>query len=240
MSAPLLIVNADDFGRSQGVNDGVACAFEEGILTSASLMVRWPAAVEAAAYARARPELGVGLHIDLGEWEHRSGAWIPVYEVGGWGRVDEEVRSQLERFRELVGADPTHLDSHQHIHRAGPAREAVRQLGAELDVPVRGESPVRYCGSFYGATAEGEPLPEAVTEVALAELVRSVTGDVELGCHPAARVDFPTSYAAQRTAELRALCSPAVSAAVADAGVRLGSFRSLAPTAAPDRSSTVA
>jgi predicted glycoside hydrolase/deacetylase ChbG (UPF0249 family) len=48
-----LIVNADDFGQSHGVNRGVIEAFENGIVTSASLMVRWPAAVEAAAYARA-------------------------------------------------------------------------------------------------------------------------------------------------------------------------------------------
>jgi len=44
-----LIVNADDFGQSQGVNRGVIAAHEHGIVTSASLMVRWPAAIEAAA-----------------------------------------------------------------------------------------------------------------------------------------------------------------------------------------------
>ena len=54
-----LIVNADDFGLSPGVNAGVARTHEQGILTSASLMVRQPAADEAAAYARAtRPAAG--------------------------------------------------------------------------------------------------------------------------------------------------------------------------------------
>ena len=76
-----LIVNADDFGRSPGVNRGIIEAHGSGIVTSASLMVRWPAAAEAAAYAREHPDLVVGLHFDLGEWIYREGAWLPASEV---------------------------------------------------------------------------------------------------------------------------------------------------------------
>src|SRR3712207_7572277 len=76
-----LIVNADDFGRSFGVNRGIIEAHENGIVTSASLMVRWPAAAAAAAYAKERPGLGLGLHLDLGEWAYKAGAWPAVYEV---------------------------------------------------------------------------------------------------------------------------------------------------------------
>ena len=50
----ILIVNADDFGQSPGVNAGVIEAHERGIVTSASMMVCWPAAAGAADYARAR------------------------------------------------------------------------------------------------------------------------------------------------------------------------------------------
>src|SRR5207247_11145801 len=52
-----LIVNADDFGQSAGVNRGIIEAHERGIVTSASLMVRWPAANEATAYARRHQSL---------------------------------------------------------------------------------------------------------------------------------------------------------------------------------------
>ncbi len=76
-----LIVNADDFGQSRGVNRGVIEAHERGIVTSASLMVRWPAAAEAAAYARSRSGVSVGLHVDLGEWAAEAGAWRPRYAV---------------------------------------------------------------------------------------------------------------------------------------------------------------
>src|SRR4051812_5062264 len=111
-----LIVNADDFGLSPGVNRGIITAHEHGIVTSASLMVRWPGAVEAAAYAKTRPELGVGLHIDLGEWAYRDGEWIALYQVvplADHEAVFAEVERQLTCFRGLLGREPTHLDSHQ-------------------------------------------------------------------------------------------------------------------------------
>src|SRR5919198_2830696 len=66
MSLPRrLIVNADDFGRSRAINEAVARAHREGILTSASLMVNGEAAGEAVDLARQHPRLGVGLHLSL-------------------------------------------------------------------------------------------------------------------------------------------------------------------------------
>jgi predicted glycoside hydrolase/deacetylase ChbG (UPF0249 family) len=71
-AARFLIVNADDLGQSAGATRGILAANDEGIVTSGSLMVRWPAAADAAA-ARSRPRLSVGLHVDLGEWALRGG-----------------------------------------------------------------------------------------------------------------------------------------------------------------------
>src|SRR6516225_220913 len=76
-----LIVNADDFGQSPGVNRGIIEAHERGIVTSASLMVRWPAARAAASYARRHLKLSVGLHFDFAEWACENGNWRPLYEV---------------------------------------------------------------------------------------------------------------------------------------------------------------
>src|SRR5713101_9724313 len=120
-----LIVNADDFGQSPGVNRGIIEAHERGIVTSASLMVRWPAAADAAAYAQERPELSVGLHLDLAEWAYRDGEWARLYEVVQGDDADavaKEVERQAEAFRRLMGKNPTHIDSHQHAHRQEPAR----------------------------------------------------------------------------------------------------------------------
>src|SRR5436305_413636 len=148
------IVNADDFGQSRGVNRGIIAAHERGIVTSASLMVRWPAADEAAAYGCANPILSVGLHVDLGEWAYREDTWVPVYEVvspDDAAAVAAEVSRQLAIFRRLTGRDPTHLDSHQHVHAGEPARSVLTELAGHLNIPLRHcSAAVRYCGSFYG------------------------------------------------------------------------------------------
>ena len=78
-STRFLIVNADDFGLSEGVNRGIIEAHEHGIVTSASLMVLKPSAASAAAYSREHPRLSLGLHLDLGEWAYDGEAWVPVY-----------------------------------------------------------------------------------------------------------------------------------------------------------------
>src|SRR5437763_1168331 len=118
-----LIVNADDFGQSPGTNQGIMETFERGIVTSASMMVRWPAAAAAAAFSRRHPEFSIGLHVDLGEWTYHDEAWSSVYEVvplNDPGAVADEVARQLATFRHLMGREPTHIDSHQHVHREEP------------------------------------------------------------------------------------------------------------------------
>jgi predicted glycoside hydrolase/deacetylase ChbG (UPF0249 family) len=225
----VLIVNADDFGQSAGINRGVIRGHEQGIVTSASLMVRWPAAAEAAAYAQARAELSVGLHLDLAEWEFRGGGWHPLYEhasVADAGAVANELDEQLRLFRMLVGRDPTHLDSHQHAHRDEPVKTIVRRLGGQLGIPVRDfDARVRYLGGFYGQLREGETYPGGVSVIALIELIRALEeGVTELGCHPATDVDFASMYRIERLRELESLCDPRVRTCVNECEVSLVSF----------------
>lgn len=229
MAARALVVNADDFGQSPGVNRGVIEAHERGIVTSASLMVRWPAAREAAAYAREHPELSLGLHVDLGEWRHGGDGWVPVYEVVDAEDADAvaaEVARQIEAFRVLTGRDPTHLDSHQHVHRDEPARSIIHRAAADLGVPLRGLSDrVTYRGDFYGQTGRGEPHHEAISMDALTGVIRSLPqGTTELGCHPGDGADLDSMYRAERAEEVRVLCDPAVRAVIEDEGIELRSF----------------
>lgn len=232
MSERRLIVNADDFGQSAGVNRGVVHTHEQGIVTSASLMVRWPASRAAAAYARSRPRLSVGLHVDLGEWRFAAGRWTPLYEAVDTAdppAVEAEVRAQLEAFRELVGRDPTHLDSHQHVHSAEPVGSVLVSLAGELGVPLRHFDPrVRYCGDFYGQGRDGSSLPQAITVERLIEIVRGVPpGTTELGCHPAESADLVSDYAGEREVESSVLCDRRVRAALEKEGIALCSFADL-------------
>lgn len=237
-----LIVNADDFGLSPGVNRGIIEAHERGIVTSTSLMVRHDAAAEAAAYLRGHPRLGAGLHVDLGEWAFRGGEWVPVYEVvpvDDHNAVQREVERQLESFRRLVGAEPGHLDTHQHVHKREAARTILCELGSRLGVPVRHFTPgLRYCGEFYGQTTEGAPCHHAIgVEAMLGLLSRMEAGVTELACHPGMQEELNTMYRDERAMEVAVLCDPIIRAALSDFGIRLCSFgeaRSATGSLVPD------
>ena len=235
-----VIVNADDFGQSHGINQGIIMAYEQGIVTSASLMVRWPAAAEAAAYSQHHPDLSLGLHVDCGEYRFHDGQWIPIYEVvplHNMHAVAEEVSRQLATFRRLVGREPTHIDSHQHKHLREPLRTLLVEMASQLGVPLRHcASNVRYCGEFYGQTVEGSPLPEVLSVQGLANiLTRLRPGLTELGCHPGAVYDLDTMYRSERTQEIHILCDPYVREALAMLDIELCSFHTLAAYARSTR-----
>ncbi len=227
-----LIVNADDFGQSLGVNRGVITAHEQGIVTSASLMVRWPAAAEAAAYCREHSRLSLGLHVDLGEWTYRDATWVSVYEVASADHpeiVANEITRQLATFRRLVGRDPSHLDSHQHVHREEPVRSVLVRLARQLAIPLRQESPqVRYYGHFYGQTTTGSPIPEAISVPALVKILAALPpGWTELSCHPGEGHDPNSMYCSERAQEVKVLCDAHVRAVIVAEGIKLCSFSDL-------------
>ena len=143
-----LIVNADDFGASDGVNRGIVRAFEHGVVTSTSLMVRMPAAEVAAELARERPELSVGLHVDF------TGEGTPApADIDDIAACAVEMRAQLERFEDLVGRPPTHIDSHHHVHRFRPSRAAVRPDRGRDSACRCASTPA--CASFPTSTVSG-------------------------------------------------------------------------------------
>jgi predicted glycoside hydrolase/deacetylase ChbG (UPF0249 family) len=224
-----LIVNADDLGQSPGVNRGIRMAHEQGIVTSASLMVRWPAADAAAAYARQYPNLSVGLHLDLSEWACRDGKWVCLYEVvrlDDAAALREEVARQLTAFRRLMDRDPSHLDSHQHAHREEPVKTIMVGLARDLAVPLRHFSDdVWYYGGFYGQMDQGLPYPEGISVPGLiAALAALPPGTTELGCHPGEGTDLDTMYREERAVEVQTLCDPQVRAALLGEGIELRSF----------------
>ena len=204
-----LVVNADDFGLSRGINEGIMEAHTCGVVTSASLMVLTPTAPQAAALAHSHPSLSIGLHV-----------------------VDEHLRDparafteQLARFRELVGGDPTHVDSHHHVHMR--RIETFRALVAPLGVPLRGEGQVVYIGGFWGQSEDRAPRPQQVSRDHLVELVRSEARHAftELGCHPGrVSADLSSSYLHEREAELATLTDPGLRDELEWLGVQLVSY----------------
>ncbi len=222
-----LVVNADDLGLSDAVNEGIFRAHAGGVVTSASLMVRQGAAPAAAEAANGHPELAIGLHLDLGQWDYENGEWIQAYlrcDTEDREAVESESRAQVERFRALLGRDPTHLDSHQHVHESEPVAGVAEALAAELGVPLRNRA-IRYQGGFYGQSGKGEGFPEGIAPAALAALIRGLPpGWTEIGCHPAAGPVPTSSYDAERQVELRTLCDPSIREALNVTNVKLCSF----------------
>lgn len=225
-----LIVNADDFGQSPGVNRGIIEAHEHGIVTSTSLMTRWLAAGEAALYAKAHPKLSLGLHLDLGEWIYRDGTWVPVYTVvrlDDESAVEQEIAEQLNVFRYLVGREPAHINSHQHVHLREPVRSIALRICKSLGVPLRDLCPqINYFKKFYGQSTEGLPLPEKIGIDCLIEALSTLpSGLTVLVCHPGDATDLNTVYQKERNVELKVLCDPRIRAVIENLGIELCSFQ---------------
>jgi hypothetical protein len=129
----LLIIHADDVGMAHSVNKAAFAALEQHCVSSASTMVPCPWFKEAAAYAKAHPEMDFGVHLTLtSEWNfYRWGPvapkdevpslidpegyfWSDVFSLNEHANLDQvelEIRCQVERAL-CLGLKPTHLDSH--------------------------------------------------------------------------------------------------------------------------------
>ena len=134
---PRLILNADDFGLTPGINRAIAELHTAGALTSATLMANGPAFDDAVTIARAHPTLGIGCHIVLTDGTPLSHPDTIPTLLGGDGKsfraslfdflfaalfrqVDEEdiireATAQVQRLQR-AGIDVTHLDTHKHTH----------------------------------------------------------------------------------------------------------------------------
>jgi predicted glycoside hydrolase/deacetylase ChbG (UPF0249 family) len=213
----LLIVNGDDFGMARGVNEGILEAHTNGILTSASLMVLAQAAAEAAALAGAHPKLSVGLHFV----EDGSA------DLDDPPQVAPAFRAQLEHFRELMGRDPTHVDSHHHVHAEGDRMKTFKALVEPLGIPLRSDGQVAYIGGFWPEWEPGVRNLDYIRRPFLRHLVDSEAGEgfTELACHPA-RVteDLSSGYAHEREIELQTLTEGGLREELESAGVKLVSY----------------
>ena len=219
-----LIVNADDFGASRGINRGIVEAHCRGILTSTSLMVDTPWSEEAAMLSRSVPDLSVGLHVHL-----TTQGKYPTSRPDDNDDCRAELDRQLCRFQELMGRLPTHLDSHHNIHRQPRLLPQFLDLARQYGLPLREHSPVRYFSKFYGQWGGATHLQQISVESLLRMLEIDVQeGITELSCHPGyVDTDFSSGYSAERETEVRTLCDPIVCQALAAQSIQLVSFHDL-------------
>ena len=236
-----LIVNADDFGRAPGVSRGIIEAHRAGIVTSTTLMVNQRWSRDAAHLARSDPALGIGLHLNFCYGEPLAAVPSLTAADGLLERdldrlrahlivedIEAEARAQLERFRNLTGQNPTHLDSHQHVHAWLEVRDIVAQIAHENELPLRAiddehrtllrNAGVRTTDHFLGQFFVPGSMDADQLLAALANLPDGVT---ELMCHPGYDDQYlsDSSFRREREAELMLLCRPDVRNAIADSAL---------------------
>jgi hypothetical protein len=243
-----LIVNADDWGLTRGVSEGILAAHRHGIVTSTTVLVT--ADLDAPLVARLRDSgLGVGVHVNL-----TLGAPLTRGRslVDGGGRfvrdarhaaararsrdVEDEVRAQVEKFGTLFRRAPTHLDSHHHVGLHPPVREVVLDVARDLGVPVRSQdaaararargASLRTPDHFFGESGPDAYWSPATT---LRHLRALPDGVSEFMTHPGwfdAALAY-SRYGRQREVEMVGLGTPAARAAVAALGITLCTFAEL-------------
>lgn len=238
----LLIVNADDWGYDERTTRAIADCHRAGGLTSTTAMMFMVGTEQAASLADDHPDLGIGLHLNL--FEEYSGEAVPtatrdrqlhlldsfqrsrlrrwVYDPRIRRQVDRVIADQWERFVELYGREPTHVDGHHHSHMAAnvllsrslPRGTAVRNALSDAHRPdparallraARGRlvlSRFRSTDYFFSIETAWPGLAGAPSE---GKLGLSRQSSVEVMVHPAFQREYGPLQSAEWTATLKSL-----------------------------------
>ncbi len=152
-----LIINADDFGLTPGINRAIIQLHQAGVISSATLMATAPAFLDAVALALANPSLGVGCHLVLVDGIPLSHPESIPTLLGADGktfrpsifdfaqaalrhtiRADDlarEAQAQIQAVQR-AGIDVTHIDTHKHTHIFPAVAETVLHIAARCGVPA--------------------------------------------------------------------------------------------------------
>jgi predicted glycoside hydrolase/deacetylase ChbG (UPF0249 family) len=260
-----LLITADDFGLTAGATEGIVESICNGAVAATTAML----CVEGAAenIARLAPQIPgrIGLHLQLTDGVPlcdpatlrtlvgtasrfpRKPPPMPLYRKT---EVEREWYAQLAALRAL-GIEPSHLDSHHHIHRAPVAFDVYCDLALALGVSARGAAAAFFPGitdrlrkrgvacadAFIGHWAESEPtVDRLIALVAEASDEVGENGIVEMMCHPAYADDElrnVSSYVEEREQELRSLCAPELPERLRAIGFELVTLDDLAQRAKP-------
>ncbi|PPA87055.1 chitin disaccharide deacetylase [Brevibacillus laterosporus] len=244
-----LIINADDFGYSRGVNYGIITSHACGVVTSTTMMMNMPEVEHAFQLAEQHSGLGVGIHLvltcgkplsdDVPSLVNESGRFHSlrdVFHLMNTEDVEKEFTRQLEAFLSF-GKKPTHIDSHHHVHGHEKILPIVLKLAERYNVPLRLfhtndetnrlqagiRSTDAFDHTFYGDELSLESLEQILDKYVGVE-------SLEIMTHPAF-IDQPlyqgSSYALQRMNELAILTDPHVKERLNCPDIQLITFEQL-------------
>lgn len=149
------IINADDFGFSQGISLGIIQAHRQGLVTSTTVAVNMPAAADCLPMLREVPGLGVGVHLNCTQGPALSSAgraelagddgtmnFTAIGIIAACIRRPGVVRAVEAEFDAQIrwaldrNLRPTHLDTHRHSHAFYPIFKALCRLCRRYDIPL--------------------------------------------------------------------------------------------------------
>ncbi len=166
-----VILNADDFGLTRGINEAIIRSHLEGVLTSATLMANGPAFEDAVRRAKLHPNLGIGCHLVLtggtsvappeqipslaspdGQLPKTLAAFVASVSFGRITAADieTELRAQIEKIRR-VSIEPTHVDTHKHTHAHPRVMGVVARVAHEFGI-TRIRNPIENLGDSWRST----------------------------------------------------------------------------------------
>jgi len=250
-----LVVNADDFGFTRDVNQGIVEAHRDGILTATTLMATGAAFDDAVRLAKENPSLDIGCHLVLVGSAPYPLTVPQLVQVVAFRRIKiyDELAAQVRKILD-AGLSPTHLDTHKHTHLLPPVLDAIAGISEEFRIPW-----VRRPFDFEGAGWKTRAMRMMTGRFAavlsshgcrstdwfagfritghyrasdLVDLFRALPeGSTEFMCHPGRCGDelraASTRLKHSREEELRALTSPEVRAALRESGIELATYRQL-------------
>lgn len=228
-----LVINGDDLGYTKANTLGIVEGYQRGILRSTTALAN-SRYLEFAREVTADCEgLGIGVHLTLTlglaltknkTLSRADGTFLSRKEIYEADLDPDEIyaewRAQIERFIEVFGRRPTHLDSHHSVHDFNQRQFAVaRRLADEYGLEMRRYGRFTYVNGFYADTATPDTL------IALME--EHAGEDIEIMTHPGycdLELYRNSSYNVQRVRELDALCDERVLAYVREHNVELAHY----------------
>ena len=244
-----LIVNADDFGLTAGVSAGIVKSIANGVVSATTAMVCEPDFIENIQRFAGEIEGRIGLHLQLTDGTPCAPLETVSSLINDHGRfprswrelgspnaddIRREWHAQMERLCEL-GIQPTHIDTHHHVHRLPQIFEVFAEIAAAFGVPGRALTPRMaqalrsrgVAGAGYCEIRWPDSGFEPEKFLSLVEQAFTIAGThetVELMCHPGfcdEELSRKTTHAAGRYRELETLCDPRVGAGLRELGVEV-------------------
>lgn len=228
-----LVINADDFGYTKANTAGIVEGYQRGIIRSTTALCNMPYLEWGRDLAKDCADLGIGVHLTLTlgrsltgvkSFTDGQGNFLSKKEIYAAELDPDEVyaewKAQIERYIEVFGHKPSHLDSHHSVHDFNEKQKAVAlRLAQEYGLHLRRYSPYQYVAGFFGPTATREDLLRLLEE--------NAGRDIEIMTHPGycdLELYRVSSYNVHRVQELDVLCSREVMDYVQDHGIELAHY----------------